>query len=100
MPFGFVLQDETGRTIERLGDQDGSVSRAILNSRGSSLLSAVDPYGDTVFNHIQARILLRDWGLVEGATASEGGRQVCADVRQLIERVARGPHLYLRFVGD
>jgi hypothetical protein len=100
MPFGIVLQDETGRALERVGDRTGEVSRLILDSEGAFLLRTIDPYGDTIFNRTQAPHLLREWELVERRADSPAARTLCSQIRQIIERVERGPHLYVRFVGD
>lgn len=98
MPLGIVLQDEDGQVIERLADRAGGVSRLISDVE-DGLLGQIDPYGDTVFNRLQATVLLREWVTVE-RRASDAEQQLCAAIRQLIQRVASGPHLYLKFVGD
>ena len=84
---------------ERVADMEGGVSRLIADSTGG-LLGAIDPYGDTVFNRLQAGALLGEWIFLEARTRTDSEKLFCSEVRQLIERVARGPHLYLKFVGD
>jgi hypothetical protein len=98
MPLGIVLQDENGQVIERLADRSGGVSRLISDFE-NGLLGQVDPYGDTVFNRVQAAALLQEWAKVE-ERASAAERELCTAIRQFIQRVALGPHLYLKFVGD
>jgi hypothetical protein len=100
MAFGIILQDEQGRrSIERLADRDGGVSRLISKSE-EGLLGLIDPYGDTIFNRLQAGVLLKEWMSLETSATTEVERQLCFAVRQLIERVAHEPHLYLKLVGD
>lgn len=60
------------------------------------LLRWVDPWGDTVFNRAQCRALVLELDVL----AAQTGDEVIREIRELAERVAAEPHLYLVFIGD
>jgi len=63
------------------------------------LAGSIDPYGDTIFNRLQAAQLLLEWaGLTSRVEESE--RQVMEEVRRLLAMCHDGVHLYVRFIGD
>lgn len=62
----------------------------------------IDPYGDTVFNHIQAKTLLIEWDSIHDFFVSKGAEQLWTDIRNLISFCAsdKGIHCYIVFIGD
>ncbi|MFC0540169.1 hypothetical protein [Kutzneria chonburiensis] len=60
------------------------------------LVGALIPYGDTVFNHLQAAELLLE---LDRLPAHHGGAWV-DEARALCDLVLRKAHHYLVFVGD
>ena len=64
------------------------------------MLASIDWYGDTVFNRLQAKRLLREWtGLTEHMNSGAGTKLTDA-VTEMVTSVMETPHLYLKFVGD
>jgi hypothetical protein len=63
-------------------------------------LRFVDPYGNTVFNRLQAECALSELNLLR--TAFEDPERI-REIDQLIslaQTAAGQPHLYLKFIGD
>ncbi|MFJ2868706.1 hypothetical protein [Kitasatospora sp. NPDC087314] len=60
------------------------------------MLSALDPYGDAVFNQRQMPMLRAE---LKRLPAGLGGDWV-GQARELCQVVERGLHLYLWFIGD
>ena len=68
-------------------------------SREFPLAGCIDPYGDTIFNRLQASNLLLEWADLT-ARVEESERQVMGEVSRLLAACRDGTHLYVRFVGD
>lgn len=64
-------------------------------------LRFIDPYGDTIFNHLQLPVLLEELEL-HGRLATDA--ELRAHIRSMIELVKRadagGPEMFVKFVGD
>lgn len=60
----------------------------------------IDPYGDTIFNHLQVRDLLDEWDRLARFATSDPEKKALAGVKQLAEHCLEAPHRYLRFYGD
>jgi hypothetical protein len=89
------LLDPSGGTFDAAGDFD----RLLGGAEG--LLRYVDPYGDTVFNRVQAPDLIRDIDLLAmaaGVTAVE--RRGLDRLRIMAEQLRDSVHRYLWFIGD
>ena len=89
------MPDPSGGTFDAAGDFDGLLAGA------EGLLRYVDPYGDTIFNRVQAPDLIRDIDLLAlaiGVTAAE--RRGLDRLRVMAERLRDSVHRYLWFVGD
>ena len=92
------------RSVRDLWLRSG-LSRSVLERLAESsdttsvCLRFVDPYGDTVFNHSQARVLAAELrGRLSELGASEADS--IAEVIGLAEQCADGVHLYLWCIGD
>jgi len=62
------------------------------------LLRYIDPYGDTVFNGLQAPDLLQDIAELKTAISDEGALAFLRDLETLVARCPEG--YLLRFYGD
>ena len=94
VPVDVYLRDERGNTLDAAGG-DGVVEKVLpsIDDPLSPCLRFVDPYGDTVFNSLQARVLAVELrASVEGTSVER--------IASLADRCATGTHLYLWFVGD
>jgi hypothetical protein len=63
------------------------------------LAGSIDPYGDTIFNRLQASTLLLEWAELT-RRVEESDREVMEDVCRLLVACRDGVHLYVRFIGD
>jgi hypothetical protein len=65
------------------------------------LLSGIDPYGDTVFNRMQAARLVAEAGQLGHNVAPGGEPTGLEDIETVYATYVRSPpHRYLWFVGD
>jgi hypothetical protein len=84
-----------------LGDPK-SVLPALLDrarARSWELVKYIDPYGDTVFNHLQTSTLLAEFRLLEEYCRSEEERAWLADAVALIAQSGE-VHTYIKLIGD
>ncbi|MGC2197125.1 MAG: hypothetical protein WA628_20780 [Terriglobales bacterium] len=63
------------------------------------VLRFVDPFGKTVFNHLQAEALLAEWERVKDRAKDESQREAWQKVKEMAESCKSDRDLYLRFVG-
>lgn len=71
-----------------------------LDDDSFELLGYVDPYGDTIFNWIQAAVLVRDLERAKAKVTSEEVVQLLDQIIALASQACEEEHLYLRFSGD
>lgn len=60
----------------------------------------IDWYGDTVFNPMQAKLLLGEWARLIDTAPSDESRKLLVHIENLLKRCANGRHIYVRFYGD
>lgn len=71
-----------------------------LDDSASICLRFIDPYGNTIFNSIQARILLVEWDTLKQAFSEHNAEEQWAKTRALIIRCSEEMHTYIKFIGD
>jgi hypothetical protein len=64
------------------------------------LLSGIDAFGKTVFNHLQMAAFLAEWDRVKDRARDESQTEAWHKVRQMAETCSEDRDLYLRFVGN
>ena len=64
------------------------------------LLSGIDPFGKTVFNHLQMAGLLAEWDRVKDRARDESQIEAWRKVKEMAEACREDRDLYLRFVGN
>ncbi|PYX28533.1 MAG: hypothetical protein DMG80_16255 [Acidobacteria bacterium] len=64
------------------------------------LLSGIDPFGKTVFNHQQMSIFLAEWNRVKERARDESQTKAWQKVKEMAESCREDRDLYLRFVGN
>jgi len=62
-------------------------------------LRYIDPFGKTVFNHLQAQAFLAEWELVKDRAKDESQQEAWKKVKEMAETCQSDRDLYLRFVG-
>lgn len=61
-------------------------------------LSGIDPYGDTIFNGLQAQRLLDE--LNSYKTTCSASAKFMKDLEEMCRMVKSGTHIFLWFIGD
>jgi hypothetical protein len=99
---GIALTDEKGNEIAAVAGDTHLLDAPLASLDGEKYqcVRFIDPYGDTIFNRLQMPRLLVEWHAVDAAVTDPAARSVSQQIRGLIERGSREPHLYLRFYGD
>jgi len=64
------------------------------------LLSGIDPFGKTVFNHLQMASFLAEWDRVKDRAHDESQMEAWKKVKEMAEACREDRDLYLRFVGN
>jgi hypothetical protein len=99
MGIDIQLQDEDGKILERISDEKGLL-HDLLPRGDHSLLSGIDPYGDTIFNRIQVDAFLSEWSKLKLKELSSAQALHLDRVERLAFKCKESVHLYLKFVGD
>ena len=63
------------------------------------LLTGVDPFGKTVFNHLQMEAFLKEWDRVRERARDDSQVEAWQRVKTMAETCREDRDLYLRFVG-
>jgi hypothetical protein len=103
MSFSVYLVTENGRIIDGPVLDPTNVLGRLLprpEEEPGSHLSYIDPYGDTVFNGLQAKRFLLEWESLTRRSASATDHPVLEAIELIAQRCSEEPHLYLKFVGD
>jgi hypothetical protein len=98
-----VLQNERGSEVsETVHDPEGVIVDCLPDEKDSSYscVRFIDPYGDTIFNRIQAAAMLDEWDRLKPSFADRNADKLWADIRKLIVRCSEEVHTYVRFVGN
>jgi hypothetical protein len=91
------LEDDLG---ER---SDWIVLHGVVPSREERqfpLLHGIDPYGRTVFNHLQMESFLEEWERVKDRARDEPQKEGWQKIKEMAEACKQDRDLYLRFVGN
>jgi hypothetical protein len=70
-----------------------------IEERDFPVLGGIDPFGKTVFNHLQAEAFLGEWDRVRNRAKDESQREAWQKVKEMAEICRLDRDLYLRFVG-
>jgi hypothetical protein len=64
------------------------------------LLSGIDTFGKTVFNHVQMEAFLQEWERAKDRVRDDTQLEAWTKVKQMAEACRDDRDLYLRFVGN
>jgi hypothetical protein len=67
--------------------------------RAFPLLRCIDPFGKTVFNHLQMAPFLEEWARLKVRAKDDAQREAWQKVKEMAETCGQDRDLYLRFVG-
>ncbi len=95
------LRNACGDVLDRVFDE-GAIQheRPALDDPSSPCLRFVDPYGDTVFNPVQAAALSRELTAALETPGGSAGREHLARVIEIADKCAAGVHVHFWFIGD
>jgi hypothetical protein len=63
-------------------------------------LRCIDPYGKTVFNHLQMDAFLEEWERIQDRARDESQKEAWHKVKEMGMHCKDDRDLYLRFVGN
>jgi hypothetical protein len=91
------LEDDLGERSEWV-----ILNGVLPNTNDSSfvLLSGIDPFGKTVFNHVQMEGFLREWERAKDRARDDSQVEAWQRVKEMAEACRQDRDLYLRFVGN
>ncbi len=64
------------------------------------MLAGIDPFGKTVFNHLQMEVFLQEWERARERARDESQMEAWNKVKEMAEACRHDRDLYLRFVGN
>lgn len=70
------------------------------DDRSFPLLRCIDPFGKTVFNHLQMESFLEEWERVRDHAADEAEKEAWQKIKDMAISCQADRDLYLRFVGN
>jgi hypothetical protein len=71
-----------------------------FDEREFPLLRCIDPYGRTVFNHLQMDLFIGEWDRVKERARDDSQTDAWGRIRQMAETCRNDRDLYLKFVGN
>jgi hypothetical protein len=87
--------------LDVLADESGRLAQALTNLDGRyPYLSCIDQYGITIFNRLQARVLLAEIDRVRSESQFAPLAGVLDRLAAMAERCAQEVHLFLEVEGD
>lgn len=99
--MNIFLENERGERMRSIYDTENRLMKKIFSRKEAMrLLKYVDPYGATVFNHVQIDDLIWDLDDLAMETGKGEDLTVLSAVRSLANEVKATRHLYVRMVGD
>lgn len=94
--------DEHGGLLGGVDDPHNLTSQLLAHTdeEASRCLAFIDPYGDTVFNQGQIRILEAELRSLSNCRLSPQAEIHRREILEVIESARGKVHTYLKFVGD
>jgi hypothetical protein len=94
-----LIQDEKGNEVSEGIDIQANLLAHPDDSR-FNCLAFIDPYGDTIFNRLQLKLLSEDLHILEESCQNHQQREIIKQIETLIKQCQEEPHLYIKFSGD
>jgi hypothetical protein len=70
------------------------------DQRAFPVLRCIDPYGKTVFNHLQMEAFLEEWDRIQPRAEDDSQKEAWQKVKAMAQSCQSDRDLYLRFVGN
>jgi hypothetical protein len=95
------MEDEQADVLARVGStEDGALRWAQGSPEQYERLSEIDPYGITLFNTLQLKVVIHEWQHLLDETQNERECAWLVEVLGLLRRAEAATHTYVRFNGD
>jgi hypothetical protein len=96
------LVDANGKVMEETPDMENVLSRLLPAWDDASFhcLRYVDPWGETVFNHLQMDELVTELRRIRTQSTTEEQRAFVDGIEDMAMKCREGRQLYLKFLGD
>lgn len=91
------LEDDLGERSEWV------MLHGVIPTNGEAdflLLGGIDPFGKTVFNHLQMESFLKEWERAKDRVRDDSQKAAWQKVKEMAETCRDDRDLYLRFVGN
>ncbi|MGB0036829.1 MAG: hypothetical protein WBP79_15270 [Candidatus Acidiferrales bacterium] len=95
------LEDKNGNKLDESPDLENLLSR-LLPAWDDAIfhcLRYVDPWGETIFNHLQMDELISELRKIRAKAATEEERAFIDNIESMAMR-CKDENLYLKFLGD
>jgi hypothetical protein len=102
MGMAIQLEDQQGKVLEEIPDLESFLARLFPSWDDESFhcLRYIDPWGDTIFNHLQMDEVISELRRIRAKTTVEAERAFVDAIEGMAARCKEGEHLYLKFLGD
>jgi len=102
MGFAIRLEDEKGKAEQELFDLENVLSRLLPSweDREFHCLRYIDPWGNTVFNHLQMDEFIEELKRIRGDATTEVELAFLDAIESMAVRCKESGELYLYFRGD
>lgn len=102
MGLFIILETETGNKVDSIGDPHNFLHRLLPEpgDQSNSMLSWIDWYGNTSFNHLQMKRFLAEWDRLMGRAQDREVRELLSRIRDLAVRCSTERTYHLKFIGD
>jgi hypothetical protein len=97
MGWTVILEDEDGEQLDRLSKEFTTSYIDESSNYAFRVLKYLDPYGDTIFNTLQAKDLLTDLKLLKEI---EKDNVFIDSIIAIVTKCTISPHTYVVFYGD
>jgi len=97
MAWTVILEDENGKQLDKLSVEFADMFFDNLNRNDFRILKYLDPYGDTIFNTLQAEDLLTDLIFLKDNGLN---KVVIEELVAIVNKLTHLPHTYIVFYGD
>jgi hypothetical protein len=102
MGMSIRLEDNQGKATEEIPDLESLLSRFFpsWDDQSFHFLRYIDPWGETVFNHLQMDELISELRRIRARASTEEERAFVDAIEGMATRCKDGEGLYLKFIGD
>jgi hypothetical protein len=102
MGMAIQLEDQHGKVLDQIPDLESLLARLFPSWDDASFhcLRYIDPWGETVFNHLQMDEVISELHRIRALTAVEVERAFIDAIEGLATRCKEGELCYLKFLGD